>query len=106
MSDLVETLCAEIRLAGLPEPEREVKAIPGRLFRFDLCWRDRMLAAEVDGGVWVMGRHNRPSGFEKDAEKMSLAAIAGWRVLRLTASMVKSGKALELVERALTEEAA
>lgn len=105
MSDLEDELAFQIAASGLPAPARQVRVIEGRLFRFDFAWADRMLAAEVDGGVWVGGRHTRPSGFEKDCLKMSLAAIAGWRVLRLTASMVKSGEALALVEKALEDAA-
>ena len=60
-----------------------------------------MLLAEVDGGTWVQGRHNRGAGIEQDAEKQSAAAALGWRTLRLTGAMIESGRALELIEGAL-----
>jgi len=39
---------------------------------------------EIEGGIYIQGRHNRPQGFAADAEKYLEAALAGWRVLRLT----------------------
>lgn len=60
-----------------------------------------MLAVEIDGGIWTAGRHVTGSGFTRDAEKMSEAAIAGWRVIRVTPKMVEDGIALSYVERAL-----
>lgn len=105
MSALEDEMLAQIRLAGLPEPEREVLLVPGRRFRADFLWRERRLWLDVQGGQWVAGHHSRGSSVEGDAEKISLATIAGWRPLIATTSMVKSGKALELVERALTEAA-
>lgn len=53
-------------------------------------------------GEWVYGRHQRPGGFRRDAEKFSLAAAQGYRVMRVTGSMVTSGEALTLIEQALS----
>jgi very-short-patch-repair endonuclease len=101
VSELVERLVWLVVAANLPNPIREFRFHPTRRFRFDLAWPNRMIAAEVDGGTWVGGRHTTGAGFEKDAEKMSEAAVLGWRVLRITKGMIESGKALDLIERAL-----
>ena len=98
MSDLEETIAWQMKAAGIPTPEREVRLIPGRRFRFDFVWRDQFVALEVDGGEFIQGRHQRPGGFRSDAEKMSLAAAQGYRVLRVTGSMVRDGSALTLIE--------
>ncbi len=100
MSDLEEHLAFELRALKIPF-EREVRLIPGRRFRFDFVFPEHKLAVEVDGGEYVQGRHQRPGGFRRDSEKFSLAAIHGYRVMRLTGSMVESGEGLALVERAL-----
>ena len=102
-SDLETTFALQLRSLGLPEPEREyqfAKAM-GRRWRFDFAWPDAMLAAEVEGGVWVRGRHTRGAGFTADCEKYAEAALLGWTVLRFTREQVESGYALECVERAM-----
>ena len=104
MSDLEETMAWHLKAAGLPEPVREYRfAAPiGRAWRFDFAWPDRKVALEVEGGTWVNGAHNRGAHFESDAEKYNSAALLGWTVLRVTAAMVNDGRALALVERALS----
>lgn len=96
-SEPEELLATMIRLAGLPEPEREHRFAAGRRWRFDFCWPVLMVAVEVEGAVFQMGRHQRPGGFMKDMEKYNSATLAGWSVYRVTPQMVSSGEALALV---------
>ena len=69
---------------GLPEPVPEFRFHPVRKWRFDFAWPDQMIALEVEGGLWVRGRHNRASGFLKDMEKYNTAESMGWHVFRTT----------------------
>ena len=101
MSDLEDELIGQLKLVDIPEPDREWRFHPKRKFRFDLAWPRLQVACEVDGGSWSGGRHTRGDGFEKDLEKFNLAAIAGWRVVRCTGKMVKDGRALDFIERAI-----
>jgi very-short-patch-repair endonuclease len=101
MSALEETLVLHIRAVGLPAPEREFYFAKPRRWRFDLCWPGRKVAAEIEGGTWVQGRHSRGSGMRKDAEKYNAAALDGWRVLRFTADMIRDGSAISTLERAI-----
>lgn len=87
----------------LPVPETELRFHPVRKWRFDFAWPDRKLAAEVDGGVWIGGRHNRGTGFERDCEKLNAAAVLGWRVLRFTTAMIKDGRAFNVLQDALKQ---
>ena len=101
MSEAEETLAWQMRVAGLPEPAREYRFAPPRRWRMDFSWPDALVAVEVEGGRWVGGRHNSPSGFVRDMEKYNAAALLGWAVVRVTPEMVTSGEALNLVEQAL-----
>ena len=93
----------QIKAVKLPAPVCQFRFHPTRKWTFDLCWPDRKLACEVEGGIWIKGggRHNRASSFEKDSEKYNEAALKGYAVLRVTTGQVKSGVALSLIERAL-----
>lgn len=100
--DYVGDLVAAIERAGLPLPVREYRFHPVRRWRFDLAWPDRAMAVEVDGGVWIGGRHNTGSGMTKDHEKMAEAMCLGWLVLRVTTAQVRSGEALGWLTRLLS----
>lgn len=96
-----EHLVWQCRMAKLPTPVVELRFAPPRRWRFDLAWEAERLAVEVDGSVYVGGRHTRGKGYENDCIKYAEAIIRGWRVLRVTTGQVKSGVALGFVERAL-----
>lgn len=103
MSKLEQKLLFQIRAMGLPEPEREYRAIKGRMFRFDFAWTEphHRLLVEVNGGNWVRGRHARPLGLKNDYEKLNLAMLAGWRVMQFDTGMVENGEALDMISKAL-----
>ena len=100
-SDPEELFAFQIASVKLQQPVREHRFdVGGRKWRFDFAWPDRLVAAEVEGGIFVGGRHTRGSGFEKDSEKYNTAAAQGWLVLRFTPRQVKSGEALRWLEKA------
>lgn len=70
-----------------------------RKWRFDAAFPHIMLGVEVDGSVWVQGRHTRGSGFIKDQEKFREAAILGWRVMRFCTQDVLNGVMASDIER-------
>lgn len=55
---------------------------PVRRWRFDYASPDIKVAVEIDGGVFRYGRHNHPTGYISDMEKLDEAASMGWLVLR------------------------
>ena len=67
-----------------PALTKEVTFFPGRRFRFDYAHHAAKAAIELDGGVFVAGRHSRGMGQVKDAEKGRLAAYSGWNVIHFT----------------------
>ena len=101
VSQLEEQLALHIRALRLPEPEREYQFAPPRRWRFDFAWPSLKLAIEVEGGVFVSGRHSRGVGFERDAEKYNAAVERGWQVLRYTSRMIRDGGAISQIERVI-----
>ena len=69
-------------------------------WRFDMAWPGRKLAVEIEGGGG-MGRHTTAKGFRQDLRKYHAAMELGWTVYRCDAAMVKSGMAVQLVEKLL-----
>ena len=69
---------------GGPALEREFRFHAERKWRADFAHVESRTLIEVEGGIWIRGRHNRPQWFAADAEKYLEGALAGWRVLRLT----------------------
>lgn len=87
----------------LPASTREFQFMKGRRFRFDYAFIDKKIAVEVEGGIWIQGRHTRGLGYLKDMEKYNLATLEGWRVLRFTPQQLKQEQTylmlLELFKR-------
>jgi very-short-patch-repair endonuclease len=65
-----------------PPLEREYRFHAERRWRADFAHLEACVLIEVEGGIWVNGRHNRAAGFNADLEKYLEAGLAGWRVFR------------------------
>ena len=83
----------------LPVPVREHKFHHIRRWRFDLAFLKERLAIEIEGAVWIMGRHTRGSGFVKDMEKYNEATFLDWKLLRFTPNDVRTGNALKFLNK-------
>lgn len=68
----------------------EYKFHPTRKWRFDYAIPTYQIAIEIEGGIWLQGRHNRPISMIKDFEKYNEAAILGWRILKYTPQQVNN----------------
>ena len=77
-------------IKGPTDVSLEHRFCPSRKWRFDFAHVPTRTAIEIEGGVYRMGRHQRPEGFKKDAEKYLEAGLMGWRVFRLTPDMINS----------------
>ena len=80
------------------ECSKEYKFHPTRKWRFDYAIPEHKIAIEVDGGVWVNGRHNRASGYIKDLEKFNAAGSMGWTVLKFTPNELYKGATFDLIK--------
>lgn len=82
-------------------PLTEHKFHDTRRWRFDYAWPEHQVALEVEGGVWVGGRHTSGAGFVKDMEKYNEAACMGWRIIRCQPRQLCSMQTVETLRRAL-----
>lgn len=83
-----ERIARALVVMGIPEPVREYKFHPHRLWRFDLAWPEHKLAVEYDGGTFSKGRksgHTSIAGMARDKAKDAEAMILGWSVIRMDA---------------------
>lgn len=82
------SLEAEFDLAwtalGGPALLSEHRFHPTRRWRFDRAHASSKTAIELEGGIWIQGRHTRGQGFQNDTEKYNTAQLLGWTVFRLT----------------------
>ncbi len=103
MSKLEDLLLFQIHAMGLPEPEREYRAIEGRRFRFDFAWTapNHRLLVEVQGGIWQKSGHTSGRGVTRDMEKLNLAQLAGWRVMQFETKAIENGEAVGIIAKAL-----
>ena len=63
-----------------------------------MAWIYEKLAVEIEGAVYVQGRHTRGAGYEADCEKYSEAACLGWKVIRVTPRMIENGKLFQWLD--------
>lgn len=106
--------------AGIDCYERQYVFAPPRLWRFDFAFHVRgawRFAVEIEGGIYgrskggpcpwcgeqKKGRHMTVPGFIGDIEKYNEAHMLGWSVFRATPAMVRDGRAVDLVRRAIEQ---
>lgn len=73
---------------GLHPFEFQHKPFEGEQIRVDFAWPDYMLIAELQGGQWSNGGHNRGSGMARDYDRHNRLVLNGWRVLYFATSHI------------------
>ena len=81
--------------------EAEHRFAPPRFWRFDFAVVSHRVALELEGGVWVGGRHTRGSGFVADLEKYSVAASLGWLIVRVQPDAVLAPQTITWLKAAM-----
>ena len=86
---------------GGPPLAPEFQFHPERKWRADFAHVESRTLIEIEGGVFINGggRHNRAAGFIADAEKYLHAWLAGWSVVRLTATQITAPNIEQIIRR-------
>jgi len=79
--------------------EQEFYFHPDRQWRADFHLIDKKILVEVEGGIWSGGRHTRGKGYLGDMEKYNAATMMGFQVIRFSTDQVKSGHAIQQIEK-------
>ena len=81
------------------EFEQEFEFHPKRKWRADFHLVGKKILVEVEGGIWSGGRHTRGKGYIGDIEKYNAATMMGYQVIRFSTDQVKSGHAIQQIEK-------
>ena len=85
------------------EFEQEFEFHPKRKWRADFHLVGKKILVEVEGGIWSGGRHTRGKGYIGDMEKYNAATMMGFQVIRFSTDQVKSGHAIQQIEKMVGE---
>jgi hypothetical protein len=88
----------ECLLLGMDPPIAEYRFCPPRRFRIDFAWPDIKLAVEIEGGLYIGGRHTSVTGFKKDLEKYNLLTDHGWVLLRYEPNRSKEPNNIDFLQ--------
>ncbi len=94
---------AALNQAGIPAPVAEFRFHHLRKWRMDFAWPDFKLALEIQGGIFIKGRHSRGASLLKEWEKLNMAAINGWRIIYCQPSDAASAEIINTIRAAITE---
>ena len=83
--------------------EQEFEFHPKRKWRADFHLAGKKILVEVEGGIWSGGRHTRSKGYIGDMEKYNAATMLGYQVIRFSTDQVKSGLAIQQIEKMVGE---
>ncbi|QQN89411.1 MULTISPECIES: DUF559 domain-containing protein [Acinetobacter] len=83
--------------------EQEFYFHPDRKWRADFHLIDKKILVEIEGGIWSGGRHTRGKGYLGDIEKYNAATMMGFQVIRFSTDQVKSGHAIQQIEKMVGE---
>lgn len=103
-SQLEATLAFQLQAEGITDYQAEYRFAPPRRWRADLYLPAADLLVDVQGGIYVNGKHSRGAAQEKDYEKANTAQIMGFRFMQFGPSQIRSGEALATIKRALEAE--
>jgi hypothetical protein len=101
--DLYASQCVAYKLPPFERQHLFAKAAIGRLWRFDFCWREYMLAVEIqgivvrkiNGRIMTIAGHGDVTSMRRDHAKLNVATLLGWSVLQFMQDEIKPRRAIE-----------
>jgi very-short-patch-repair endonuclease len=93
-SKLERRFIQQLTDAGITGWQRNYFFLSDRDLEFDFAWPGARVAVEVQGMA-----HRIKANFQRDIRKRALALLAGWRVLEVDGSAIKSGEAMEWLKQ-------
>ncbi len=107
------SLSEDLRKARIPH-EAQFPFVPGKKYRADFRILDTNILVEIEGGIYPFmrtrkngqqymgpGAHGTVTGILKDNERLNLATLGNWRVLRFTPDEVSDGRAITFIKQVL-----
>ena len=105
-SALERILFAQIcERTAIPLPAQQFHFAIGRDYRADFTWPDHRLLVEVEGGLWIGGKHAIALHEQRRQRRRCYAQALGWSIVEVSPPDVRSGVACDLIERWLTDPA-
>lgn len=85
------------------EPVSEYQFDTNRKWRFDFAFLVSHVAVEIEGGLYLNGRHVQAKGYQQDLHKYNRATELGWRMLRYSPQMLKGDpiSVIQQIERTI-----
>lgn len=77
--------------------ERFAKSKRSKRYRLDFAHPLSKTGIEIQGGVYMRGRHVTGSGYERDCKKYNLAYTSEWTIFLLTSQMAKDSYWLSVI---------
>ena len=102
MNPAEELMAVHLKELGVTY-ERQYAYVPKRRFRADFALPEHRLLIEVVGGVYTYQAHGSIKGVKADMERLNLATLHGWKLLRFTPHEVDVGYAKETIKRTLAK---
>lgn len=63
----------------------------GKKWRSDFAFIPEKVAVEVQGGIYIQGRHLRPAGYLLECEKREAYLILGWKLYEIPGPWILKG---------------
>ena len=99
LEDQIKAVAGE---SGIPLPVRNKKIFSRCNYEWDFVWYDVKLVVECQGGLFMQkGAHNTGKAITRDILKNNVAVMHDWDVLFYSTAMVKSGEAVNEIEKYL-----